>query len=345
MVEGLLEGALRIQHDGMKTGFYAKNNEYYPITPKHSHELEFCTGMESKEPWYWVDEDRLVLTMELNEKQLASIEFCNSDRFLAKIDPTVFKNETANETQEVRQFLEIFDPISELINAEGYTKRFKTMETGSGYWLFLTSVNSYMNYFSNFAYLSELCEKHWGSIPEVKGTPLFELNCPLEFAKRLYPGEEFRTHFATLERTLYNDYDSIDNSFKIESILYLASYGLVAVGLLLHYKKVRLSLPSLYLLVGGGNLLFSLPNMIDQSRRFGIDYIAYLQQAGAFFHGERNYTQISSTLGPCFYPAGHLWHYYPVYWLHNTSDDAEKIMTLVFLLVHTALLVMAVAIA
>ena len=50
--------------------------------------------------------------------------------------------------------------------------------------------------------------------------------------------------------------------------------------------------------------------------RYGVDYVAYIQQAGAVYMGERDYTMLSSHLGPCYYPAGHIWHYIPAYWLH-----------------------------
>ena len=63
--------------------------------------------------------------------------------------------------------------------------------------------------------------------------------------------------------------------------------------------------------------------------RYGFDYIAYVQQAGAVYNGETDYSRLSSHLGPCFYPAGHIWHYIPVYWLHLQTDHAESIMRLV----------------
>jgi hypothetical protein len=40
-------------------------------------------------------------------------------------------------------------------------------------------------------------------------------------------------------------------------------------------------------------------------------------------NGETDYTKISSNQGPCFYPAGHLWHYMPLAWLHYQTPYAE----------------------
>ena len=48
----------------------------------------------------------------------------------------------------------------------------------------------------------------------------------------------------------------------------------------------------------------------------GVDYSSYVQQAGAVYNGERNYSRVDGILGPAYYPAGNIWHYYPVYWLH-----------------------------
>jgi hypothetical protein len=33
--------------------------------------------------------------------------------------------------------------------------------------------------------------------------------------------------------------------------------------------------------------------------------------------GERDYSKLSSNLGACYYPAGHIWHYIPVVKLHH----------------------------
>ena len=65
------------------------------------------------------------------------------------------------------------------------------------------------------------------------------------------------------------------------------------------------------------NTVLGSPYLVEVTgERYGIDYVAYIQQAGAVYNGERDYTKLSSNLGPCFYPAGHLLHYLPAYWLH-----------------------------
>ena len=49
---------------------------------------------------------------------------------------------------------------------------------------------------------------------------------------------------------------------------------------------------------------------------------------------------MSSLQGPCFYPAGNLWHYLPVYYLHMATTDAEYIMKYVHFLVHSIIIVL-----
>ena len=44
---------------------------------------------------------------------------------------------------------------------------------------------------------------------------------------------------------------------------------------------------------------------------------------------------ISSLQGPCFYPAGNLYLYLPVYHLHMFTEDAEYIMKVVHFLIHS----------
>jgi hypothetical protein len=46
--------------------------------------------------------------------------------------------------------------------------------------------------------------------------------------------------------------------------------------------------------------------------------------------GERDYRRISSNVGLCFYPAGHLWHFIPAYILHLWTPYAEVIIKFIF---------------
>lgn len=45
--------------------------------------------------------------------------------------------------------------------------------------------------------------------------------------------------------------------------------------------------------------------------------------------------KLSSNLGACYYPAGHIWHYIPAYWLHLQTERAEDIVKFGHLIIHS----------
>lgn len=69
-----------------------------------------------------------------------------------------------------------------------------------------------------------------------------------------------------------------------------------------------------------------------------------MNQAGQFISGQTNYSKISSVQGHCFYPAGHLWHYVPIYWLHMFTDQAENCVKILHMLIHSATLILVIKI-
>lgn len=73
------------------------------------------------------------------------------------------------------------------------------------------------------------------------------------------------------------------------------------------------------------NFLLLLPSLWMPFRRYGPDFTAYVNQAGQFASGQTVYPKLSSIQGQCFYPAGHLYHYVPVYHLFLATDKAEYI--------------------
>jgi len=87
------------------------------------------------------------------------------------------------------------------------------------------------------------------------------------------------------------------------------------------------------------NMALSFCELFEITMRYGIDYNAYIQQAGAVYNGERDYTMLSSHLGPCYYPAGHIWHYIPAYWVHLQTDHAETIIKFGTHIIHSLLIV------
>lgn len=79
--------------------------------------------------------------------------------------------------------------------------------------------------------------------------------------------------------------------------------------------------------------------------RYGWDYVAYLQQAGAVYHGERDYTKLSGNQGPAYYPAGHIYHYLVAYWIHCQSEYGEQIVKFLHLCMHSLSIFLACKIA
>ena len=58
-------------------------------------------------------------------------------------------------------------------------------------------------------------------------------------------------------------------------------------------------------------------------------------------NGQFDYTKLSSLQGPCFYPAGSIWHYMPVYYLHMFSPEyAVFIMKFIHFLIHSGVIVL-----
>ena len=93
------------------------------------------------------------------------------------------------------------------------------------------------------------------------------------------------------------------------------------------------------------SLILCIPYLFDVTFRYGVDYIAYIQQAGAVFNGERDYTKLSSHLGPCYYPAGHIWHYLPAFWLHMQTELAEYIIKMGHFFIYAVTLTLATHLA
>ena len=120
---------------------------------------------------------------------------------------------------------------------------------------------------------------------------------------------------------------------------------ILTVGLLFNLVNVTFDQSKFLWVVGIVNTVLSLPYLFWVGQRYGIDYVAYIQQAGAVYNGERDYTKLSSHLGPCFYPAGHLLHYLPAFWLHLQTPWAEKIIQFGHIIIHSLTIVYATKIA
>ena len=93
------------------------------------------------------------------------------------------------------------------------------------------------------------------------------------------------------------------------------------------------------------NMTLGSVHILNPYFRWGIDYQAYIQQAALVYNGERNYNLLSSSLGPCYYPAGHIWHYYLLCLIHYRTEHAESIVKFLHVILHTCTMVFTTKIA
>ena len=121
--------------------------------------------------------------------------------------------------------------------------------------------------------------------------------------------------------------------------------ALMIIGIMLKVTKVNIPKKGVIHMVFWLNTILSIPKVFEYTNRYGVDYIAYIQQAGAYYNGETDYTKISSHLGPCYYPAGHIWHYLPAYWLHLQTEYAEIIIKAGHHVIHSMTIMFTVKIA
>ena len=77
-----LEEYLRFEAHEMVLGFLAQYNEYYPMPEKWQSVQMLCTGIETREPLHWFDNNRLVFTYELNKNAVDAEQLCDSEQFM-----------------------------------------------------------------------------------------------------------------------------------------------------------------------------------------------------------------------------------------------------------------------
>lgn len=70
-------------------GYLAQYNEWYPMPEKWHSEQASCSGFDTREPWYWFDEHRLVFTYEILDykKTIDMDSICDDVWMRSQIDP------------------------------------------------------------------------------------------------------------------------------------------------------------------------------------------------------------------------------------------------------------------
>lgn len=67
----------------------------------------------------------------------------------------------------------------------------------------------------------------------------------------------------------------------------------------------------------------------------GVDTTAYINQAGQVARGQRDYEKLVTNQGPCYYPAGHIWFYRCFFRIFNTNENAETILKMFHIILHS----------
>jgi hypothetical protein len=78
--------------------FPASVNEYYPNPEKWLSTQMLCSGMDVKEHKLNFDENRLVMSFQLNKKKMNVGGFCDHESWVNMTDPRTYKY-NADETQ------------------------------------------------------------------------------------------------------------------------------------------------------------------------------------------------------------------------------------------------------
>ena len=74
----------------MIASFLAKYNEWYPMHEKWISTQLVCTGMDTRDQTFNIDNNRFVITNALNKNPYKVGGFCDSEFFLNRTDPRRF---------------------------------------------------------------------------------------------------------------------------------------------------------------------------------------------------------------------------------------------------------------
>ena len=164
-------------------------------------------------------------------------------------------------------------------------------------------------YFTMYVYVKDYCEKHFMNSDQ-HTHPMFIEDCALAHIneREFFPGE--------MPHQVWWDAFDLNFSRNLKWWEWRISDVSLGIGVFFNVLRIRFHRRPLLIVACIVNFLMGSIHITNITERFGVDYVAYLQQAGAVYHGETNYTKLSSNQGPAYYAAGHLYHYLPFYWLH-----------------------------
>ena len=82
-----LQEVVTLSGEKMHGSFHGKYNEWYPMDEKWISTLLLCSGMDTRDQTYNIDNNRFVITHALDKNPYKVGGFCGSEFFLNRTDP------------------------------------------------------------------------------------------------------------------------------------------------------------------------------------------------------------------------------------------------------------------
>ena len=314
-----------------------------------------CAGIEIKQPHFSFDKfesqtnsSRFSIRVPMNKRPLNIDAHCNSALMRANIDPDEIKKDKkkysailSNISQSLQDSLDdipsIYESLSrleELYKSGKYLIKYQSTSLRSR---FLTPL---IHMASSFHPYVRWCARNEPDLDNDMCAFQFLQQYDVDAADRL--SGSARKH----NTMLYMDYFHPTISYMPTYLLHAIGFFVLVLALCLPgSEQMPSSHETFKAIVVAVNFTLHLASMYRKNYQYGIDYSAYINQAGCVVSGETCYPRISSVQGPCFYPAGHLYFFVPAYLVHTYTEHAESIVKIVFAMFHSANIYLASSIA
>lgn len=151
-------------HDN-QAGFWAQFNDWYPMPGKDTNKHLLCTGLDYKQPHFWFDGNRFVISMDLIKNQVDVDRHCDSELMMKEIDPRVLFTPNSTLSQKAQNLTNFWeDIIGTLYN------HFFVMEHAPIFWrvdvgkidhvkLNRGLIPRLIHYLSSYSYLKDRCRE------------------------------------------------------------------------------------------------------------------------------------------------------------------------------------------
>ena len=151
-------------------------------------------------------------------------------------------------------------------------------------------LNRVYHFYSTYFYMKEWCNQNFKDKifhGDFKGGDLFFDNCALA---------HINEHALTdgLPHRVWWDLNDYDLSHMIRKYEFRISDFLLGLGLILNVLGINIYRKYVVYSTFWINLALAAIYTFEYTRRFGVDFAAYMQQASAVYQGQTDYTKISS---------------------------------------------------